>query len=122
VVYLFLAVAIALFALGLKVLGGVSELGLVVAATREATAVMTSRTLDEAAKEVAIRSAALGMFVRALAIAAKFALALAAPLVVVLLGVALDLYGIDDVLRAASDWYFILGSTLVLVGALIVVR
>jgi hypothetical protein len=120
--YLFLAIAVGLFALSIRLTGGGSKLRLVVTATQDAAAVMTSRTLDEEAKEAAIRTAAIGMFGHTFSILVRLAFALAVPSAFVLLGAALGFYQIDDAMRAATNWYFILGSTAVMVGALVVVR
>jgi hypothetical protein len=121
-VYVFLLIAIALFAVSIKLFGGGAKIKLVVAATREARSVIRSRTLNEEAKEAAIQAAAIRMFGDALSILLRAALALVVPFAFVLLGAALGLYVIDDAARAASDWYFIIGSTIVMIGALMVTR
>ena len=119
-VYAFLAAAVVLFAVSMKLLALGPKVRLAVAAIHEATSVMASRELNERQKEAAVQSAAIAMFGHACSILARATLSLAAPLAFVLLGSGLGLYAIDDAVRAGSDWYFILGSTIVMVALLVV--
>lgn len=112
--------AIVLFAASMKLFGVAPRIRLVMAATREATVVMRSRTLDEREKEAAVQSAAIRVVGHALAILVRVALTLAVPFAFVALGSALGLYLIGDAMRVATTWSFIIGSTIVMVGALIV--
>ena len=121
-VYAFLAGAVALFAAAMKLLGVVPKVGLAAAAAREATAVMTSKQLSDRQKETAVRIAAVGMARHACSILIRVALTLAVPLALVILGAAAGLYSIDDAARAVGDWRFIAGSTIAMVGALLVLR
>jgi len=121
-VYAFLAGAVALFAAAMKLSGVVPKVGLAAAAAREATSVMTSKRLSEQQKEAAVRLAAIGMARHACSILGRLALTLAVPLAFVILGSAAGLYSIDDAVRAVGDWRFIAGSTVVMVGALFVLR
>lgn len=112
--------AIVLFAASMKLFGVAPRIRLVMAATREATVVMRSRTLDEREKEAAVQSAAIRVVGHALAILVRVALTLAVPFAFVALGSALGLYLIGAAMRVATTWSFIIGSTIVMVGALIV--
>jgi len=82
---------------------------------------MTSKQLSEQ-QEAAVRIAAIAMARHACSILVRVALTLAVPLAFVILGSASGLYSIDDAVRAVGDWRFIAGSTIVMVGALLVLR
>jgi hypothetical protein len=122
VVYVFLTAAVVLCAVSMKLLALGPKVRLAVAAVHEAAAVMASKELSERQKEAAVQSAAVAMFGHACSILGRVALALAGPLAFVLLGSGLGLYALGDAVRAGSDWSFILGSTVVMVGALLVIR
>ena len=121
-VYVFLTAAVVLFAVSLKLLALGPKVRLEVAALHEAASVITSKELSERQKEAAVQSAAIAMLGHACSILARVALTLAGPLAFVLLGSGLGLYALDDAVRVGGDWYFILGSTIVMVAALLVVR
>lgn len=120
--YLFLALSVGLLVLAIKGLGMVPRVRGVIAAIHAAMATMRSRHLSEEQKEIAVQRAAVEMFRSLGSLSARTLLALAAPLAFVLLGAFLGLYGADDIVRAASDWYFIGASTAFMIGALAVVR
>jgi hypothetical protein len=120
--YPFLAGAILLFALGMKLFGVVPKAGLAAAAAREATAVMTSKQLSEQQKEAAVKGAAIGMCRHACSILVRATLTLAIPLAFVVLGSAAGLYSTDDAAAAVGDWRFIAGSTIAMVALLLVLR
>ena len=121
-VYVFLSAAVVLFAVSMKLLALGPKVRRAVAAIHEAASAMASKELSERQKEAAVQSAAIAMFGHTCSILTRLALTFAGPLAVVLLGSGLGLYALDDAVRAGSDWSFILGSTLVMVAALLVAR
>lgn len=120
-IYLVLALALALFVAVLK-LGRVVERSLAVMTTmREATGVMTSTTLSDDEKEARIQRDALAML-RAFALLTFWSLGAAVTAVLfVATGGALDLYDIKSVVAAAASWEVIVVAGIAMT-ALFVVR
>lgn len=121
-VYLFLILSIGLFVILFKVLGLLPRVRQVLATVGEAVAVMRSAELSEEAKEAAIQSSALRVLVSILAIVLRSVVVLAGPLAFVALCSALGLYSLDEAWQAAGNPYFIVGSSAVMIAAMIVLR
>ena len=120
--YLFLALSLGMFIVAIKLLGIVPKVKNVISTTHAATATMKSRELSEEQKEAAVQKAAVEMFGAFISIFARVLLTLAVPITFVMFGSFIGLYSTDDAVRAASDWYFIVGSTILMIGALAIVR
>lgn len=121
-VYLFLVLGLGLFVISLKFLGVVPRVTLVVANLQDATSVMKSSDLSEAEKEVKIQRAAVAMFRSLFSIALRSATTFAAPVVFVAAGSLAGLYTYEEAVQAAINWEFIVGSTVVMIGAFIVIK
>ena len=89
---------------------------------REATAVMRSKDLSEAQKESAIQKAAIRMFGSFFSILGRVILTLAVPVGFVMMGSWFGLYTAQDALLAAENPSFIIGSSIVMTGALFFVK
>jgi hypothetical protein len=121
-IYLFLSLAVGLFVVALKASGLVPRAQVVFSATRAATAVMRSPELSEEQKETAVQKAALEMFGSLFSIAVRTVFTLALPVALVLLGCAVGLYSAEEAVRAASNWYFIVLSTVITAVAFVVIK
>ncbi len=121
-VYFFLAASAALFFLGIRVFGIVPRVKGVIAATHVATTVMRSRDMSEEEKESAIQKAALEMIGSFLSILVRTALIVAISIAVVALGSETALFSMQDAIHAASNWTFIVVSTLLMIGAFLVFK
>ncbi len=120
-IYLVLALALALFVAVLK-LGRVVERSFAVVSTmREATGVMTSTTLSDDEKETRIQRDALAML-RAFAMLLFWSVcAIGLTILFVVSGGALDLYDTASVIAAAESWEVIVVAGIAMT-ALFVVR
>lgn len=121
-VYLSLVLAIGLFIVGIKILGIVPRVKLVVSATHDALAVMKSVELSEDEKEAAVQRAAVSMFGAFGSILLRVAVVCLVPVGFVLAGAKIGLYDSGELLRASTDWTFITVSTLIMIGALFLVK
>jgi hypothetical protein len=121
-VFVFLVLAVGLFIAALKILGLVPRVRQVISASSDAVSIMKSTTLGEDEKEVAMKQAAVQMFASCGAILVRVAVLLAVPLGFVLLGAQFGLYTNVDLIRASTNWIFITGSTIIMIGALFVVK
>ena len=115
--YVFLIVAMGLFIAGLKLFDVVPKVRLVISETQEATSVMSSKVLSDEQKEAALQKAAVHMFGSFLNIFARVILTIVVPVASIILGSALGFYEIEYAAHVASEWSFIIGSTLVMIGA-----
>lgn len=121
-VYLFLVLAIGLFIISLKILGVVRRVGLVIRDVHDAMSVIRSTDISEEEKEAEIQKAAIGMLGSFFSITLRVAATLAIPVLFVAVGSLIELYTYEEAIYAASDWKFIITSTAVMIGAMIVVR
>jgi hypothetical protein len=120
--YLFLAIGAVVFVVCFKLLDVVPKLRAAVAVTREAQGVIRSESLTDQAKEAAIQQAAIHMARFAVGLLVRMALCLLLAFAAVWVGAHAGAYTMADVRAAASDWMFIIASSLVMVGALMVIR
>ena len=94
----------------------------IVGASGQAVTTMRLAALSDEEKETAIQRAAVEVMVALVALLARVGAAIALSLAVIYAGALVDAYSIDAVLLAAGNWYFIAGSTLFVVIAMIVMR
>lgn len=121
-VHVFLILSIGLFVVALRLSGAVPQVRFAMAQTREALAAMNSGDLSEEDKETAVQRAALRMFGSFLSILLRTILCIGVPAALVALGAAAGLYRMDDVVRAATDAWFIAGSTVAVAGGMYLAR
>jgi len=110
--YVVLAVAAVLFLTGLKHTGLIPRVSSAAGVARGALAVLTSAEMTDDAKEAAARTAAVGMFGAFFAILARVTIILGLPILLVAIIIALGVVGGTEVEAAATNWYFLGGSTL----------
>jgi hypothetical protein len=121
-VYIFLCAAIGLFLIGIRVLGLVPRVKLVITASKQAVAVMKSPDMSEDEKEAAIQKAAVQMFVSFGSILIRTATVCLVPLAFILLFAKLGLYTTAEVYQGSTDIYFITVSTIVMILAFALMR
>lgn len=121
-VYLFLMIATVLFMAALRLSGTVPKVRFAMAQTRAALATMAAADLSEEAKETAVQRAAIGMFGSLASILLRTLVCTGVPAAFVALGAAGGLYGMEDVVRAGTDPYFIAASTVVVVAGFYLIR
>ncbi|HSK41346.1 MAG TPA: hypothetical protein VK943_16395 [Arenibaculum sp.] len=120
--YLFLILSTGLFVVALRFSGAVPQVRFAMAQTREALAAMSAGDLSEEDKETAVQKAALRMFGSFLSILLRTALCVGVPVAFVALGLAAGLYHMDDVVRAATNAWFIAGSTAAVIVGMYLAR
>lgn len=111
-----LIAAVLVFVVVLRLLDAASVGGRAVATARMAAGTLRSGAPD-AEKEVAARRAAIGLFRSFVALTLIAVAAFAASGAVVWAGSAAGLYPLDGMMATATDWPFLLASTLVGVAA-----
>jgi hypothetical protein len=110
--YVAIAIAILLFCWSLRTLGLVPASLEVVSTARRAAAVIKAPDLSDREKEAQTRAAAIRLFVLFGTIALKTVVALAVPvLAIVLLGLT-DIVAMPDVIEASMSWPVIAASTI----------
>jgi hypothetical protein len=121
-VHVFLMIATVLFMVVLRLSGTVPKVRLAMAQTREALATMSAADLTEEAKEIAVQRAAIGMFGSLASILMRTLVCVGSPVAFVALGGAAGLYGMEDVVRASTDPYFIAASAAVVIAGFYLMR
>ena len=104
--------AVAGFALALWQLRVVAVARSVPATTMSGLAAMTSREMDDDAKEIAVRRAGLALIAAAFGLSWRFAAALTAAALPILLADAAGLVAFDRVIALMLRWDYILAVTL----------
>lgn len=121
-VYAALAVAVGLFAVGLRLTGVVSKARAVLSDANRSLQVMRSLDLTDDEKEVRIRAASLGMFVAFFSILTRTAIAIAIPAALVALCIVAQVFRAEEAVSAGMDWRFIIASALFVTAFLVVQR
>ena len=121
-IYVFLGVSIVLFVICLKIFTVMPKVSHVVFETREAISVMKSPEMSDEQKEATLQTAAVRMFGYFFSILLRVALSFGIPLGYVILGSALGFYTTEEAVATTSNWYFIIGSTLVMISAWDIVK
>jgi hypothetical protein len=121
-VYLFLAIGALGFVICFRLLDIAPQVGAVMAATRQAQRVISSASLKDEAKEVAIQKAAISMARSLALILGRAALCILIPVVTVWLGAQTGAYSTADALAAASNSIFIVVSSVAMMAALMLFR
>ncbi len=121
-VYVFLAAAIGLFIIGIRILGIVPKVKLVISASHDAIEVMKSPDMNEENKERAIQKAAVNMFSAFFSILVRVAVICLVPIGFVLFFAQLGFYANTEALDASTDLYFIMASTIAMIAALFFMR
>jgi hypothetical protein len=112
-----LILAVLAFVAVLRILDAAGASGRALSTVRAATTTLRSSTLSDDEKERAARRAAAGLFRSFVAITLICGAALAASAAVVWAGSAAGLYPLDALVATATDWPFLLASTVVGVAA-----
>jgi hypothetical protein len=94
----------------------------IIGASGEALTTMRASALSDEEKETAIQRAAAEVMVALVALLARVGAAIALSLAVIYAGTFVNAYSMDAVMLAAGDWYFIAGSSLFVIIAMIVMR
>lgn len=121
-VYAFLMAAAVLFMVALRLSGTVPKVRSAMAQTRAALATLSAADLSEEAKEIAVQRAAVGMFGALGSILLRMLACVGIPAALVASGSVAGLYGMEDVVRASTDPYFIAASTAAVVAGLYLMR
>ena len=117
-----LFVSLALFLASLHLCGLVPRVKRAMATSREAAAVIRSSDLDLEEKETKVQAAALRMFGSFLAIVLGVTIAVTIPFAFMALATQIGLFQADEVMAAAVDTPFLVGSSLVTLVALTLAR
>jgi hypothetical protein len=121
-VYLFLAIGALGFVICFKLLDIAPRVGAVMAATRQAQRVISSASLEDEAKEVAIQKAAISMARSLALILGRTALCILMPVAAVWLGAQTGAYSMAEALAAASNSIFIVVSSVAMIAVLMLFR
>jgi hypothetical protein len=119
-VYIFIGLAVLILAAGLKLFHVISLSATVFANIRRSRDLIMSPDLSDEDKEVALRQAAAHMMRLSLSLTGCALSSAVVPVAIVIIGERLAFYSYDEVMSAASDPYFLIGSSLLLIGALTV--
>jgi hypothetical protein len=114
--YIVLCVAAVLFLVALKYTGLLGRVTEAMGVARGALATLASPEMTDDEKEAAARTAAIGMFGAFFAILARVFVILGLPLLLVWVTVGLGVVDVEQVEAAATNWYFLIGSTLAMVA------
>jgi hypothetical protein len=114
--YIVLCVAAVLFLVALKYTGLLGRVTEAMGVARGALATLASPEMTDDEKEAAARPAAIGMFGAFFAILARVFVILGLPLLLVWVTVGLGVVDVEQVEAAATNWYFLIGSTLAMVA------
>jgi hypothetical protein len=114
--YIVLCVAAVLFLVALKYTGLMGRVSEAMGVARGAMVTLASPEMTDDEKEAAARAAAIGMFGAFFAILARLFVILGLPLLLVLVTVGLGVVDVPQVEAAATNWYFLIGSTLAMVA------
>lgn len=120
--YAFLAVSVFLFMLAIKLFGVVPQVRKIIAETQMAVGVMRSRELDDEEKEERVQKAAIAMMASCVFVTLRIAATVAVPVIFVAAPVYFGLYTADEVYAAASNWIFIVVSSVVMIGLWVFVK
>ncbi|MGH6913058.1 MAG: hypothetical protein ACREH3_05070, partial [Geminicoccales bacterium] len=90
--------------------------------TQRTQGIIRSKSLTDEEKEAAIQKAAIFMAGSVVMILGRMALCLLVPTAMVWLGAQFGAYSTADALVAASNWTFIVASSVVMMAALTIIR
>jgi hypothetical protein len=121
-VYLFLAIGALGFVICFRLLDVAPQVRAVMAAIRRAQGVISSASLKDEAKEVAIQKAAISMARSLALILGRTALCILLPVAAVWLGAQTGAYSAADALAAASNSIFIVVSSVAMIAVLMLFR
>jgi len=120
--YLFLALSVVVFMVGIKLLGVVTRVHKVIVLSRCAVSTMRAAQLSEDEKEIEIQRAAVEMSKSCISILVRVFLILAVPYALILFGEFLGFYNHEQLVSAATNWMFITVSSIAMVVALVVLK
>lgn len=115
-VYAALILAFAGLTFGLRRAGFAEHIGAMLSGMRHTVGVMRSDELHEQEKEARIQRAARDMFGEFLTIAERSLAVMAGPALFMLLCVSLGLFSVEEVEAAATNGYFLVASTLLMLA------
>ena len=121
-VYIFLCAAIGIFIIGIKILGIIPRVRLVMAESHAAVSVMKAPDMSEEEKEVAIQRAAVRMFRSFGSIFMRVLVVCLATAGFVVLFSKLGFYSTTQVYETSTDVYFLTVTTIAMILALIFMR
>lgn len=110
--YVAIALAIVLFCWSLRMLGLVPASREVVSTARRAAAVIKAPELSDREKEAQTRAAAIRLFALFGTITLRAAVALAVPVLVIMLLGLTDIVAAPDVIEASMSWPVVVASTI----------
>ena len=121
-VYLFLSLSVLAFLICLRLTGLIPRVLRVVELSSEAAGVMRDATLDDDQKEELVQQAATRLIGNFCLIVVFTAICLLVPLGVAYAGIFAELYSQQAALAGATNWVFLVVSTVVAVGLYRVVK
>jgi hypothetical protein len=121
-VYAFLAAGVLVFVICFRLLDVVPEVRAVIEAIRRAQGIISSKSLTDEEKEAAVQRAAIAMAGTVVVILGRAALCVLVPTLMVWLGAQSGTYSTADALVAASNWTFIVASSVVMIAAMTIIR
>ena len=120
--YAILLIALALFLGAINRTQLVGKVKAVIAVTSNALEIMRSHDLDEAQKEAAIQKAAIGTLGAFFSITLRALVACAVPGVFVYLLVYMGVLSPPALYDALTNWYFIVATSVLMIGAFYIGR
>lgn len=120
-VYAVLAVAVGLFAIGLRLTGVIPRARGVLTGVSRALEIIRATDLTDDEKEAIIRTASLDMFAVFFSILTRTAAAVVIPFALLALCIGAQFFEARQAVSASMDWRFI-GASALLVTALLAVR
>ncbi len=118
-VYIFLTIALILFALCFKAMKLVPVTKQIIVDSNTALAVIRSAELTDAEKETGTRRAAVAMIGSLVTILARSAVCLLVPVAFVWLLARVGIYAESEAVAAASNWIFVAASSLAMLGLVV---
>ncbi len=115
-IYLFLIGSIVIFIVGLRVSRTVPRVMLILSETGQAINIIRSTELSDAEKEMATRKISLQMFRAFFLITLSVALVVTASVTLIILGAQVGSYTQYEVMEAATNGYFLIGSTVFIIA------
>ena len=94
----------------------------ILVASGNAVATMRVPGLTDEQREIAVQRASIGVAIALASLLARVAGSFLLAFAIVYLGSAIGAYSLDALMLAAENWYFIAGSALLVVAAMIFMR
>lgn len=116
-IYVFLGTSLVLFLYSLRAVKLAPKVREAISQTRAVVAIMGAADLSDTEKEAAVQRGAIRMIGAFFSILARSAVCVLLPFGLVAMGVGAGLFHHDEAMEAAVNWYFVVGSSVVMILA-----